>query len=100
MSLGKLLSEKKKKTRRLEVGMGRMTKKDTGSQSWRKFNSSGTKFRDRILQEAISERGVPSRIREMVCPIVRGGIFQARLVSLAVSSGLWKYLQLTRQGKP
>jgi hypothetical protein len=54
MSLGKLLSERNKKTR-LKAGTGRMTKKDTGSRSWRKFNSSGAKFRNRILQEAISE---------------------------------------------
>lgn len=43
---------------------------------------------------------MPSRVREMVCPMARGGISQARLISLAVSYGFGKYLQLTRPGKP
>lgn len=46
-----------------------------------------------------SETTVPSRIREMVRPDIKCGIFHVRLLSLAVSSGLWKYLQTYHAGQ-
>lgn len=103
MSLGKLLSEKKKKkkkTRGLKMGMRKMAYRQghrfTKLERTAQEQSSEIVFYKKYFH---SETTVPSRIREMVRPDIKCGIFHVRLLSLAVSSGLWKYLQTYHAGQ-
>lgn len=54
MSLGKLLSERKK-DKKIESGGGKKDKEGHGFKELEEINSSGAKFKNRILQEAVSE---------------------------------------------